>query len=324
MTNLVLLLGSCLSNSQRVIPLTVKPILDRRIDGDHADRTAAVNRDGSKRVFLSSARARRLSHLFSEELPESSVLTTYRLPRSGRKRTRDDASKQPLNGPRRRRRVAAGRGAAEGGAACLPRRWWGGGGGVVVRGACGGGGATREDGQGAAARAPVHVGGGFAGYRAGRRGGGRAALGGLARPRVRVGGGGASTRAGRRGRDDAARGGVAWAWVRGGGGVAGPRAGRCGGRRAAAGGEAREEAEEREGEAEGEGRGRRPHRQWWWWGERGRLVHSRDTLRRRGIFGGLRGGAAPDGGCAPPRRGREVAQSGMLSLLLVRRGFSSI
>jgi len=108
--------------------------------------------------------------------------------------------------------------------------------------------------------------------------------------------------------------------VHGGGGGPGARAGRRGGRRRAAlRGEAREAAEEREGEAEGEGRGkrRRQRRQWWRWRDgRGRLVHSGDTVRRRGLVGGLRCGAAPGGERAPPRRCREAAQRGMLCFSL--------
>jgi hypothetical protein len=198
-------------------------------------------------------------------------------------------SNRTLNGSRRRQQRVTGGGAAAGGAACPPRVGWRGGGG-------------REDvEQGPATRPSVHVRGRIAGYRAGDP----AASGGLARTRVRRGGPGA--RAGCRGGSGPAHGGLAQAWVRGWSGTGGP-----GSSAPAFRGVAREAAEEREGEAEGEGW----RRQWWWWGQcrdgrrRGRLVHAGHTVRRRGLFGGLRGGAAPYGGRAPPRRGRQAAERG--------------
>jgi hypothetical protein len=84
--------------------------------------------------------------------PTTSLLpkvSTYRLPRS-----RSARAAPALNGPRRRRRWATGSGAAASGAACAPRRWRG----VLVRD--GGGCGRQVAGQGAAARPPVHVGGG--------------------------------------------------------------------------------------------------------------------------------------------------------------------
>jgi len=143
----------------------------------------------------------------------------------------------------------------------------------------------------------VHVRGRVAGYRAGDP----ATSGGLARAWVR--GGVPGARAG----SDAAHSGLARARVR----VCGSPGSRDGGHAPAFRGVAREAAEEREGEAEGEGR---RWCQWTCWGgrrRRGRVVHAGDTVRRRGHLGGLRGGAAPDGGRAPPRRGRQAAQRGM-------------
>lgn len=105
-----------------------------------------------------------------------------------------------------------------------------------------------------------------------------------------------------------------------GGGFAGVRArgGGRGGRRAVVGGLARAAAAEGQGQEEGSGRRgwgrkRRRRRRLRHRGDRRRrVVRARDTLRRGGVLGGLRGRAPPDGGEARPRRrGGEAPQRGV-------------